>query len=266
MLSRTLFIKELRANYKLLLLFMAVLTMYASMITVMFDPKLGDSLKAMMESMPQVFAMVGMENPGTTLGEFFANYLYSFLLVIFPLVFIAVLSNRLVVRYVDQGSMAYLLATPNKRRKIIATQAAGMLWPVLVLVVYVTAVCVALGGALFPGELDVGGFILVNVGLFGLLLFLAGVCFCSSCIFNRSQFATGVGVGLCILFVLLQMISQAGDKFEVLKYATPLTLFDAGGILAGESAAIGSFGVLYGMGIVLFGVGMAIFCKRDIPV
>ena len=73
-------------------------------------------------------------------------------------------------------------------------------------------------------------------------------------------------MGLCILFVLLQMIAQAGDKFEGLKYATPLTLFDAGGILAGESAAIGSFVVLYGMGIVLFGVGMAVFCKRDIPV
>ena len=123
MFSLTLLWRESRANYKILLLFLAVLTLYVSMVTAMYDPKLGEALAAMMETMPEIFSLVGMQNPGTTLGEFLVNYLYGFLLVVLPLVFIVLMANRLMARYVDRGSMAYLLATPNKRRRIAMTQA-----------------------------------------------------------------------------------------------------------------------------------------------
>ena len=42
-----------------------------------------------------------------------------------------------------------------------------------------------------------------------------------------------VGGGLNILFFLMQMISQVGDKFEFLKNVNPLTLFDYYGLAAG---------------------------------
>ncbi|MFW5631406.1 hypothetical protein [Acetivibrio ethanolgignens] len=51
-MNRILFLKECKSNYKLLLIFMAVLTMYGSMIVAMFDPRLGESLAMMAESMP----------------------------------------------------------------------------------------------------------------------------------------------------------------------------------------------------------------------
>ena len=117
MINKTLFAREVRSSYKLLLIFLAVLTLYGSMIVAMFDPKLGDSLNLMAESMPEIFAAFGMLDVGATLTQFIVNYLYGFLLIAFPLVFIVLLSNRLVARYVDRGSMAYLLATPNRPRK-----------------------------------------------------------------------------------------------------------------------------------------------------
>ncbi|MEG1742074.1 MAG: ABC transporter permease, partial [Acetivibrio sp.] len=76
-MNRTLFKKEWKSNYKILLLFMAVLTMYAWMIISMFDPKLGESLEEMAASMPQLFAAFGMMEAGTTLLEFISNYLYG---------------------------------------------------------------------------------------------------------------------------------------------------------------------------------------------
>ena len=48
--------KEFKSNFKILLIFALVLTMYGAIIVSMFDPKLVDSLNSMVESMPQMFA------------------------------------------------------------------------------------------------------------------------------------------------------------------------------------------------------------------
>lgn len=48
MINKTLFLKEWKTNWKMLVLFAAILTLYGAMIVSMFDPKLGESLKMMM--------------------------------------------------------------------------------------------------------------------------------------------------------------------------------------------------------------------------
>ena len=55
-MSLTLFKREWKASWKLLAIFLAVLSLYGGMIVSMFDPKLGESLNMMAESMPQIFA------------------------------------------------------------------------------------------------------------------------------------------------------------------------------------------------------------------
>ena len=120
-MNRTLFAKELRANLFVSAIIAAVLAMYIGTIVAMYDPKLGKSLDAMMQSMPELFAAFGMSMQATTLLEFMLNYLYGFLLTIFILVLILVMANKLMVRYLDRGAMAYLLATPNSRTRIACT-------------------------------------------------------------------------------------------------------------------------------------------------
>ena len=114
--------RELRANYKMILLFLAVITLYSTVIIAMYDPKLGASLDLMAESMPELFAAFGMTNAGATMLDFVANYLYGFILIAIPMLCLVLIAVRLVARYVDQGSMAYLLATPNTRGTIVTTQ------------------------------------------------------------------------------------------------------------------------------------------------
>ena len=260
-----LFKREARANYKLVLLFMGILTVYGALIVAMYDPELGKSLQMMAESMPELFSAFQMQSPGNTLLEFVGNYLYGFILIVIPLLFIVLMASRLVARYIDRGSMAYLLATPHKRRSIIATQGVFMALGTLLLVVYVTVLVLFCGGAMFDEQLDVGRFLLLNAGLYGLLLFMAGLCFLSVCCFDQTKLSCGLGAGSCIAFILLQMLSQVGDKMDWLKYLTPLTLFDAGGLIAGETGAVAGFLVLYALGTLLFLSGGAIFCRRDLP-
>ena len=63
-----------------------------------------------------------MTNAGATMLDFVANYLYGFILIAIPMLCLVLIAVRLVARYVDQGSMAYLLATPNTRGTIVTTQ------------------------------------------------------------------------------------------------------------------------------------------------
>lgn len=266
MINNTLFKRELKSNYKIMLIFMALISMYSSVIVLMFDPKLGESLSIMTESMPEIFAAFGMMNAGATLIEFVANYLYGFILIVIPTICIIILGNKLIARYVDKGSMAYLLATPNKRKNIVTTQAVFMAFAILVLVGIAVLISIGVGQIAFPGDLDIKKFLLLNVGLYGLLFFIGGMCFLSSCIFNDSKYSYGVGGGLAVVFILIQMLSQVGDKLEKLKYLTPLTLFQPDKIIAGDSSAIVCFAVLYIIGLIMYLVGIRIFMKKDFPV
>lgn len=265
MMNMTLFRKEIKSNWILLVIFLGVLSVYSVMITMMFDPKLGDSLRMMAESMPQMFSAFGMAGVGTTLLEFVTGYLYGILLTAFPAVYIIILTNRLIVKYVDNGSMAYLLAVPEKRRKIVLTQCVFMLMTLIMMVVYVTVLILIVGEMLFPGEMDVEGFLRVNIGLLGLLVFFGGVGFCASCFCNESKNASGISAAVVVYSLLVQMLSRVGEKFENVKYATPLTLFDVDRLCAGESEAFITCTILYIAGIVLMGIGIIRFSKRDLP-
>lgn len=75
----------------------------------MFDLP-GDSLRAMAEHAPFVFC-VWNDVIRNTLLESIIGYLYGILFTAFPGVFIMLLSNRLIARYVDNGSMAFAVRT-----------------------------------------------------------------------------------------------------------------------------------------------------------
>lgn len=265
MISATLLKKEIKSNWILLVIFLAVLSVYGSMITMMFDPKLGDSLNMMAESMPELFSAFGMADVGETLLEFVTNYLYGMLYVAFPCVFLIILSNRLIVKYVDNGSMAYLLSGPLKRRKMVFTQGFFLILCLIIMVVYITALILIVSEVLFPGELDIEAFIRVNIGLLGLLIFFGGACFCASCFCNESKLSSTISTAVVVYSILLQMIAQVGEKFENLKYATPLTLFDISGLSSGDTQAWIMCLILYITGIILVTTGMIRFSKRDLP-
>lgn len=161
--------------------------------------------------------------------------------------------------------MAYLLAVPAKRWKIMMTQCIFMLVSLLVIVIYVTCLILVVSEVLFPGEMETAAFIRINVGLLGMLVFFGGACFCASCFSNESKTSSAVSTAIVVYSVLVQMISQVGDKFEKVKYATPVTLFDIDGLSAGDGKAWMMCGILYLAGFLLMGIGIIRFSKRDLP-
>ena len=264
MINRPLFGKEVKANYKILLFVLALITMYTSIITAMFDPKLGDSIQGMAEAMPELFSAFGMSSFSNVLVEFLAEILYGLILVILPLIGILLFAHRLMTRYNDRGSMAYLLATPNSRGKIVRTQAFLMILSVLIMTLYATLLGIILCALMFPGELEIGKFIVLNLGLFCLLFFFSGISFGAAAIFQESKYSNGLGIGLIVGFVLIKMVAQMGDTAEFFKYVTPNSLFDAKGLVSCELSAFIKIGVLFVGGVILYLCSIRIFCKKDL--
>lgn len=265
MINGTLFKRELKANFKVFIIIFAVLILYTTIITSMFDPELGSVLAQFTQVMPELMNAFGMANPGTTLIEFLSSYLYGFLYLIFPLIFEMIVANQLVARYVDRGSMAYLLATPSSRFKIIFTQVSVLCGGLALLIGGLTLIQIIVAQFMFPGELDVRILLNMNSGLYILHLAISGICFFGSCISNEMKRAYSIGAGIPILFFLIQMLSNVSEKLESLKYFTIFTLYLASEMAAGGTNAILPMMILLIIAVVLYGLGCLLFIKRDLP-
>lgn len=262
----TLYKNGLKSSWKLWIIFCAVITMYFTIIVTMYDPKLNSILADLEKAMPQLMNMVGMSGTETTLVGFMSNYLYGFIMLIFPMVFAIIMGNSLVAKRVDSGSMAYLLSAPVSRAKIVFTQMKVLGTSVFLLVAYATVVGIAVCEVSFPGELAIGRFLLLNLGVLMLHLFISGICFLFSCIFNETKYSLSFGAGIPALGYIIQMIANAGEKLENAKYATFFTLFDSQGSLAGDSSAYLGMALLAAGGIITYVSANLIFIKKDIPV
>lgn len=250
----------------MLVVMFLTIALYIVTTLTMYDPELGESLNAMMESMPEMFAAFGMAEPSTTLIGFMLNYLYGFLLTLFPFILIVILANKLMVRYLDRGTMSYLLATPHSRTSIVCSLIAAFIALLAALMVLTTLTEIVSTELMFPGELDINELLITNIGLFALWIFLAGLCFLSACLFSHAGAALWVGAGLGIVFFLMQMIANVGEDFEFLNSFNPVILFDYYGLVAGDESAYIQTAVLAGLGIALFAVAVVVFNRRDLSV
>jgi len=267
MISIPLFKKELKSIWKIFIIFLAVLTMYTTIIMSMFDPDLGNLLADFEKAMPGIMAAVGMKGAGaTSLVGYTASYLFGFIMIIFPMIFSIILSNKLVAKYVDNGSMAYLLATPNTRGKIVVTQAVFSIFCMALLITFVTIIGIAFSESSFSGDLDIEKYVLLNVGAFALQVAIGGFGFLVSCLSNETRISYSISIGVPIAAYIIQMIANQGDKFENLKYATFFTLFSPDKIVAGDESALWMVGSLLVAGLLMYIVGCVSFKKRNLPI
>lgn len=265
MINLTLFKKEWLSNWKIIVIFICILSLYMGMILYMYNPDLSALMNSMMEAMPGIFDAVGMSYVGNRLIDFCVQYLYGFILLVFPSVFIIIVSNKLICKYVDTGSMAYLLASPNKRRKICLTQWFSLNSFVLALIAYITIFSIIVSNLLFPNELDIQAFLLLNVGLFALYFFISSFCFMISCCLNESDKVIGICGAFLFLSYVFQAISNMGDKTEFFQYLTFLNLFQPITIINNFSEQLLPLGGLFLGGLLMSVIGIIVFSKRDLP-
>lgn len=197
--------------------------------------------------------------------------------LLLPIIYMIMVANNLVAGQVDSGSMAYVLSTSVKRINVVFTQAVFMIGSLFVMFCLTTATgCVCLSFVEREDiQLTYAKVIQLNVGAFLVLFALSGLCFFTSCYFDRSKRSMAIGGGLSIFALVAAMLGLFGspvipsvlrqDALNTFNYTTIISFFDVISILDGESAFIWKFGILAVMGIIGYIAGSIKFTKKDLP-
>lgn len=255
--------KEIKSNLKIYIIFLSVIAVYVFSLLAMYNPALEESLIALEKSMPEVLAVFGMQNRGTTLLDFIVNYLYRFVLVVTPFIYTTIMCYKLVAKYEEKGAMAYLLNSHYSRKQVIVTQGINLLLGVSVMIIFTTVLTILSCAFMFQGELDIAGFLILNLGLLILQIFLATFCFMFTCLFAEIKYSIGLGAGIGSLFIMTQMVSQVYDS-KLLRYCNPLSLFNPDQIIKYNPTALLCIGICLILSILFFVIAVNGFKRKDL--
>lgn len=196
--------------------------------------------------------------------------------LLLPIIYMIMASNNLIAGQVDSGSMAYVLSTSTKRSTVVFTQAVYLVGSLLAMFALTTVTgCVCLSIVTDDVSLTYGNLILLNLGAFLVLFALSGLCFFTSCWFDRSKRSMAIGGGLSIFALVAAMLGLFGspvipsvvrlDSLNNFNYTTIITLFDVISIMDGTNAFIWKFAILAVLGLTGYIVGSVRFTKKDLP-
>lgn len=196
--------------------------------------------------------------------------------LLLPIIYVIMAANNLIAGQVDSGSMAYVLSTSVKRRTVVFTQAVyliGSLFAMFCLTTVTSCICLAALPAAV--SLTYGQLILLNTGAFCVLLCLSGLCFLTSCWFDRSKRSMAIGGGLSIFALVASMLGLFGSpilpsivrmsSLNYFNYVTVISLFDVVSITEGTMSFIWKLAVLAAAGIACYVIGARKFVKKDLP-
>lgn len=238
----------------------------------------GDITGGFLASLPEEVAEALQEVGSADLYNLIVGSIfYKMAGLLLPIIYVIMVSNSLIAGQVDSGSMAYVLSTSTKRDEVTFTQAAFLILSISAMMLMTTltsVICLAIVSS--PDiTLTYGQLILMNLGAFMVLLAISGLCFMTSCIFNRSKKAMAIGGGLSMFFLVATMLGLFGSPdlpsvirlsaLNFFNYVTIISLFDTISIIEGTLAFLWKFAILLVMAGVCYAVGFVKFRKKDLP-
>ena len=197
--------------------------------------------------------------------------------LLLPIIFMIMCSTSLIAGQVDSGSMAYVLSTSTKRKQVTFTQAmfliaslAGM----FICTSLTSVICLSIVQSDVI-TMTYSQILLLNLGAFVVMFAMSGICFLTSCWFDRSKKAMGIGGGLSMFFLVATMLGLFGSKvlpsvmrlkaLNFFNYVSIISLFDVTSIMDGTTAFIWKLAILLVIGVVGYVVGSLKFEKKDLP-
>lgn len=217
-----------------------------------------------------------------TYGIFVGVVSFGLACVLLPLVYTIVLSSNLVASKVENGSLAFTLTTPIRRTTFVFTEAVY-----LILTEIFLGVCLYLG-ALISREIGIqvgGGDLIESLSVHDISLYalgscllmvgISGICFLSSCLFNKSGKAIGLGGGLNISFFIASILGLFGtpaipgtvriETMNYFNYVTILSLYDGIAVMDGDPIYWYKLIALVGIALLTYGFGIYYFDHKDLP-
>jgi len=259
---------NIKQNYLVFIIICGVMILYLATIINMYDPNGLEELIALAnyKMPPEVMAAFGftIENNASLL-HLINSFFYGMLLYFTLIIYVIIVGNRLIAEHVNNGTMAYLLSTPNTRSNVACMQAGFFLITILLQLILLTVSGVITSEISFPGYLDIQAYIILNIGVFLLFGVFSGISFFSSCIFNDTKNSLALGAGLPLAFIIISILANVDESLHFLRNFTVISLLDTDAIIAGN-AYIGKFAVMALISSLLYISGIYIFTKKDLSI
>ena len=224
--------------------------------------------------------------------------IYKIAGVLLPMIYVIIISNKLIASQVNDGSMAYVLSTPTNRKVVVRTQFFYLVLSIIAM--YIVITISALTSELvahFVARHQNPDAEVIYTPLSTLLLCfssffsifaLAGIGFGASCWFNKSNYSIAVGGGVCVISFICCILGLFGNQvfvavglgvkaMDFFNYLSIFTLVDGDAISEFAKATLQIDGntfnlawlwkdaILFGIGWIFAVVGGFKFLKKDLP-
>ncbi len=218
----------------------------------------------------------------TELGDMNIDHLvvgtifYKMAGLLLPIVYVITTANSLIAGQVDSGSLAFVLSTPTKRRKVTITQMIYLIGSLICMYIIIGVVSFIATMLVKDKTFSITyqDLLKLNVGALITVIAISGICFLASAWFNRSKYSVGVGGGLSMFFLVSTILGLFGSStipealrikaMNFFNYTTIITLFDSEKILSGGTYIYGLL-ILLGIAIITYIIGIIRFDKKDLP-
>ncbi len=267
MISISLLKQTIKSNRTLFLIFVLVPCIFLSIVMGIYTTETADAMRTILSSgalPPAMLQMAGNQLNSLSLNGMLSTQFFQMLAVIFPMIYVIIVGNKLIADRIDRGDMAYILSTPTKRNQVTFTQALYLFGSLVVMFSLFAGAGLAAAAIFQPHVLEVKSFLVLDLGAFLLAFATSGITFASSCTFNLSKNSLALGAGLPLTFFVCNLLAKMGDSLKVFQYFTLQTFYNTDNILAGSDYAL-QLVVLAAIGIGLYVVGMIVFRKKDLP-
>lgn len=268
MININLFKKEFKNGFMLFVIFLGVILLYGIIVASMFSPDETSQgwLEEVMNMFPGLMDAMGFNIESlSNYQSFVAGYLYGMLFIMFGLIFTILLTNRLIFKPLDSGSFVYIHSSCNKRSRIIITEILVIITYLFIMALVMFLTISIAGYVKYAEYVNFGELAYLNLSFFTLLVFISSITIFTSSLFE-GKLAMGLNVGLPVFFFLFKMISNLGEKYDLIKYFTPFSLFDPessihfsiNSIVFNIVLIVASFGV--------FIINIVLFKKKDLSI
>lgn len=265
MLNLPLFRENIRMCRKVFLLFTGVLVFAVFLNVGLYHPGAGNGFLPIFKYFPEpILKILGINDWDVSLTGVLGSTLYEFWFLLIPLLFSIWLTVHLFIEPLEKGSMIYALGALGDRKKVIFTKGYVLGFGLFFLILTGAVAGILFSELLFPGELEIPQFLLMNMSVFFLQFFLSGLQFLCVCAGLGKKGWTRLGIWISVAFLGFFLLGKMGGVFQGARYLTIFSLFDAGLALEGDFFMLMILCLLFVLGLGCYGVGMTIFGQQDL--
>jgi len=259
------FLRELRANLKSLLIWSAIIILLIFMAVTKYSAFAGDpQMLKMLDSLPPAMldALSMRAFNLTTLSGF-----YGIMFIYFGLmgaIAAAMWGSDIISKEERDKTVEFSLVLPVSRSRVITAKALAALVNCIVFVLITWAVSLAAVQSYKPDQGFYNYLALEMQAMFMIELIFLAIGLLLGCAMQRYKLSGSTAVGIILVTYIMSVMSAMQEKLDFLKYFTPFKYFDAGELF--RSGKLDATYLLLSAAIIIASMAAAywIYNKRDL--